>query len=101
MARPKLLLTRPVPQAAEDRLAATYDLTINPHDRPMTAAELTQAMPLYDAICPNPSDRIDATILTTPGSRVRILANYGAGVEHIDLAAAKAASPRRVPATQS
>lgn len=91
MARPRLLLTRPVPQAAEDRLASTYDLTINPNDRPMTAAELAQAMPLYDALCPNPSDRIDATILATPGSRVRILANYGAGVEHIDLAAAKAA----------
>ncbi len=72
-------------------MAATYDLTVNPNDRPMTAAELAQAMPLYDAICPNPSDRIDAATLATPGSRVRILANYGAGVEHIDLAAAKAA----------
>ncbi|HVY33012.1 MAG TPA: D-glycerate dehydrogenase [Caulobacteraceae bacterium] len=91
MARPKLLLSRHVPQAAEDRLAATYELTINPNDRPMTAAEWVQAMPLYDAICPNPSDRIDAATLATPGSKVRILANYGAGVEHIDLAAAKAA----------
>jgi lactate dehydrogenase-like 2-hydroxyacid dehydrogenase len=72
-------------------MAASYDLTINPHDRPMTAAEWLQAMPLYDAICPNPSDRIDAAIIATPGSRVRILANYGAGVEHIDLAAAEAA----------
>jgi len=90
VARPKLLLTRHVPQAAEDRLAATYELTINPNDRPMTVEEWLQAMPLYDAICPNPSDRIDAAALATPGSRVRILANYGAGVEHIDLAAAKA-----------
>jgi lactate dehydrogenase-like 2-hydroxyacid dehydrogenase len=72
-------------------MAATYELAVNPNDRPMTAAELAQAMPLYDAVCPNPSDRIDAATLATPGSRVRILANYGAGVEHIDLAAAKAA----------
>jgi lactate dehydrogenase-like 2-hydroxyacid dehydrogenase len=90
MARPKLLLTRHVPQAAEDRLAASYELTINPHDRPLTAREWAEAMPLYDAVCPNPTDKIDATVLSTPGSKVRILANYGAGYEHIDIAAAKA-----------
>lgn len=91
MARPKLLLTRHVPQAAEDRLAATYDLTINPQDRPLTAQEWAQAMPLYDAICSNPTDKVGAAVLATPGSKVRILANYGAGYEHIDLEAAKAA----------
>jgi lactate dehydrogenase-like 2-hydroxyacid dehydrogenase len=91
VARPKLLLTRHIPQGAEDRMAASYDLTIHPHDRPMTVAEWGGAMPLYDAICPNPSDRVEAAALATPGSRVRILANYGAGIEHIDLAAAKSA----------
>ncbi len=91
MARPKLLLTRHIPQGAEDRMAASYDLTIHPHDRPMTSAEWAQAMPLYDAICPNPSDRVEAAALLAPGSRVRILANYGAGIEHIDLSAAKSA----------
>ncbi len=91
MARPKLLLTRHVPQAAEDRLAATYELTINPQDRPLTAQEWAQAMPLYDAVCPNPTDKVDAAVLATPGSKVRILANYGAGYEHIDIEAAKAA----------
>jgi lactate dehydrogenase-like 2-hydroxyacid dehydrogenase len=91
LARPKLLLTRHVPQAAEDRLAATYELTINPQDRPLTAQEWAQAMPLYDAVCPNPTDKVDAAVLATPGSKVRILANYGAGYEHIDIEAAKAA----------
>ncbi len=90
MARPKLLLSRHVPQAAEDRLAASYELTINPHDRPFTAEEWAQAMPLYDAVCPNPTDKITAAVLATPGSKVRILANYGAGYEHIDIEAAKA-----------
>jgi lactate dehydrogenase-like 2-hydroxyacid dehydrogenase len=90
VARPKLLLSRHVPQAAEDRLAASYELTINPHDRPFTAEEWAQAMPLYDAVCPNPTDKITAAVLATPGSKVRILANYGAGYEHIDIEAAKA-----------
>jgi lactate dehydrogenase-like 2-hydroxyacid dehydrogenase len=91
MARPKVLLTRHWPQAAEDRVAATYELSIHPHDRPMTADEWAQAAPLYDAICPNPADKVDVAALASPGSKVRVLANYGAGVEHIDLAAAKAA----------
>lgn len=91
MARPKLLLTRRIPQAAEERLAAAYDLTIHPHDRPMTVAEWLQALPLYDAVCPNASDRIDAAVLGAGELRVRILANYGAGLDHIDLTAAQAA----------
>jgi lactate dehydrogenase-like 2-hydroxyacid dehydrogenase len=89
--RPKLYLTRRIPQAAEERLAASYDLTINMEERPATREELAQAMATFDAICPNPADRMDGALIGTPGARVKILANYGAGVEHLDLeAAAKA-----------
>jgi lactate dehydrogenase-like 2-hydroxyacid dehydrogenase len=91
VARPKVLLTRHVPQAAEDRLAAAYDLTINPNERPMTAQELAEAAPRYDAIIPNPTDKVDASVFAAPGSRLRMVANYGAGFEHIDIVAAKAA----------
>ncbi len=91
MARPKVLLTRHVPQAAEDRLAAAYELTINPHERPMTAQELAEAAPRYDAIIPNPTDKVDSSVFAAPGSRLRMVANYGAGFEHIDIVAAKAA----------
>jgi len=45
----------------------------------------------YDAICPTITDRFDAELLATPGATVRILANFGAGLDHVDLAAAKAA----------
>ena len=91
MARPKVLLTRHIPQAAEDRLAAAYDLTINPNERPMTSQELAEAAPRYDAIIPNPADKMDASVFSAPGSTLRVVANYGAGFEHIDLVAAKAA----------
>ncbi len=90
MTRPKVLLTRPIPLTAQDRLATDYDLTVNPHDRPMTPGEWSEAMRSFDAICPNPTDRVDATVLETSGATVRLLANYGAGVDHIDLAAARA-----------
>lgn len=91
MTRPKLYLTRRIPQAAEERLAASYDLTINMEERPATREELAQAMAAFDAICPNPADRMDGALIGAPGARVKILANYGAGVEHLDLeAAAKA-----------
>jgi len=88
VARPKILLTRHMPEAVERRLAQTYEISINPHERPMTMAELHEAMAANDGLCPNPTDRLSTPLFRQP-SRVRIVANYGAGVEHIDLEAAK------------
>ena len=91
MAKPKILLTRVMPEPVEARLAANYDLAISPHDRPLARGELRDAMVAYDAICPNPSERFDAHVFAAPGLRSRIVANYGVGFEHIDLAAARRA----------
>ncbi|MEC4592164.1 D-glycerate dehydrogenase [Nitrospirillum amazonense] len=88
---PKILLTRRWPDAVEAHLRQRYDVTVDPGDRPLSAAELTEAMGRYDAICPTVTDRIGAAILAAPNARVRILGNFGAGFEHIDLEAAKAA----------
>ncbi|WP_294235863.1 D-glycerate dehydrogenase [uncultured Sphingomonas sp.] len=89
--RLRLLVTRRLPEAVERHLAETWDTTLNPDDRPLDRAALVAAMTAYDAWMPTITDRIDAELLATPGRRVRILANYGAGVDHIDLAAARAA----------
>ncbi|TWB63913.1 2-hydroxyacid dehydrogenase [Nitrospirillum viridazoti] len=88
---PKILLTRRWPDAVEAHLRQRYDVTVDPRDRPLSAAELTEAMGRYDAICPTVTDRLGAAILAVPNARVRILGNFGAGFEHIDLEAAKAA----------
>lgn len=88
--RPRLLVTRRLPLAVEDRLSADYHASLSCDDRQLSAAELAALAPGYDALCTTITDRVDATILV-PGSRVRIVANYGAGVEHIDLDAASAA----------
>ncbi len=89
--KPKILISRRWPQAVQDRLAARYDVTLNASDTPLTIDQLTAAMAEYDALCPTVSDKIPAQVLSAPGARVKIIANYGAGFEHIDLEAAKAA----------
>ena len=84
-------MTRRWPDAVEAELRLRYDVTCDPDDRKLSVAGLRQAMLDFDILCPTVSDRIDASILSVPGARVKLIANYGAGVDHIDLAAAKAA----------
>ena len=91
MTRPKILLTRPWPDAAEKWISERFDVTINTSGAPLTPDELKAAMRDYDGICPTVTDKFDAGILGTPEARVQIIANFGVGFEHIDLAAAKAA----------
>ncbi|HEU4960605.1 MAG TPA: D-glycerate dehydrogenase [Sphingomonas sp.] len=91
MTRPRLLVTRRLPEPVERQLAQRYETTLNPADTPLTRAELIEAMARHDAILPTITDRFDAGVLGAPHARVRILANYGAGFEHIDLDAARAA----------
>ena len=92
MTKPRILLTRRWPDAVETRLAASYDVTLNHADQPLDAAALATAMRDHDALCPTVTDRITADVLATPDRRVRIVANYGAGFEHINLDAARAAA---------
>jgi lactate dehydrogenase-like 2-hydroxyacid dehydrogenase len=89
--KPKILITRRWPEAVEARLAARYDVTLNETDTPLTLDQLRAAMTEYDALCPTVSDKVPAEVLSAPGARVRIIANYGAGYEHIDLDAAEGA----------
>lgn len=89
--RPRLLVTRRLPQAVEAYLDEQYDARLNDSDTPLGADALAAAMREYDAICPTITDRFDSEILAAPGRTVRILANFGAGLDHINVAAAKAA----------
>lgn len=89
--KPKILISRSWPHAVQQRLAARYDVMLNATDTPMTIAQLRAAMAEYDAVCPTVSDKMPAEVLAAPGARVKIIANYGVGFEHIDLDAARAA----------
>lgn len=96
--RTRLLITRRWPAPVEAELRLRYDVTTSPEDVPLSATQLRDAMVQFDVLCPTVSDRIDAEILTVPNARVRLIANFGAGVDHIDLTAAKAAG---VPVTNT
>jgi lactate dehydrogenase-like 2-hydroxyacid dehydrogenase len=89
--RPRILVTRKWPERVEALIAERYDATFNVDDIPLTEAALAAAMVDYDAICPTITDKLHAGIFGVAGRRVKIIANYGAGFEHIDLAAAGAA----------
>ncbi|WP_019832587.1 2-hydroxyacid dehydrogenase [Sphingomonas sp. PR090111-T3T-6A] len=89
--RPRLLVTRRLPHAVEAHLSTRFETDGNADDAPLSREALADAMTRYDAILPTITDRIDAALLSLPGATVRILANFGAGFEHIDLAAARKA----------
>ncbi|MXP41536.1 D-glycerate dehydrogenase [Altererythrobacter soli] len=89
MARPRVLVTRRWPEAVERQLAERFDVTFNEADRPLSQAELAAAMAEYDVLCPTVSDRIDAEVIRG-GDRVKLIANYGVGFDHIAVGAAKA-----------
>jgi len=88
--RPSLLVTRRLPDSVEAQLSQKFEVTLNASDVPLDREALTQAMARYDALCTTLTERMDAELLATPGRTVRILGNFGAGTEHIDLAAARA-----------
>lgn len=87
----KILLTRRWPKAVEDYLSARFDVTLNGSDEPMNGAALAAAFDEYDAVCPTVSDKISAGVIGAAGRRAKLLANFGVGFDHIDIAACKAA----------
>lgn len=91
MAKPKILVTRKLPDAVEARLAQNYDATFNPNDIPMSAAELLVAMQDFDALVPTVSDLLDSRILRVEERSVRMIANVGVGYSNIDTETAQGA----------
>ncbi|MCZ6640329.1 MAG: D-glycerate dehydrogenase [Gammaproteobacteria bacterium] len=85
----KITLTRRWPEAVEAQLRASYNLESNEMDEPMTREQLAAALAQSDALCPTVSDRIDSELLGGANIQTRIIASYGVGFDHIDLAAAK------------
>jgi lactate dehydrogenase-like 2-hydroxyacid dehydrogenase len=84
-----VLVTRRLPQAVEDRLARRFRAILNANDQPLSRGALEAAMVEHDALLTTITDRIDAELLARDRRRVRIIANFGAGTDHIDIEAAK------------
>jgi glyoxylate reductase len=88
--RPRVRVTRQLLPAVEQRMAELFDATFNADDTPLSPEELASAMADCDVLVPTVTDRIDAALIAAAPPRLKLIANYGAGVNHIDLAAAKA-----------
>jgi glyoxylate reductase len=86
--KPLVVVTRKLPDAIEARMGELFETQLNPSDRPMTAAELAAAMKSADVLVPTVTDRIDAALIAEAGAQMRLIANFGNGVDNIDVAAA-------------
>src|SRR4051794_1319956 len=87
-ARTRVVVTRRLPAPVEARMQELFDVALNEDDRPMTAEDLGRAMAAADVLVPTITDRIDARLLAQAGPQLRLIANYGAGFDHIDVATA-------------
>jgi glyoxylate reductase len=87
--RPKVVVTRHLLPSIEQRLAELFDATLNPEDVPYTRAQLVAAVREADVLVPTVTDRIDADLIDQAGDSLGLIASFGAGVDHIDLAAAR------------
>ena len=87
--RLSVVVTRRLPESVETRMKELFDVTLRDPDTPMSREELVAAMRGADVLVPCVTDQIDATLLAQAGDRLRLIANYGAGVDHIDVQTAR------------
>ena len=88
--KPKVVVTRKLPDAIEARMGELFDVRLNPDDQPMSPAALIEALADAEVLVPTITDRIDGRILAAAGTSLRMIANFGAGVDNIDVGTANA-----------
>ncbi|AZN70072.1 D-glycerate dehydrogenase [Georhizobium profundi] len=86
--RPKVFITRKLPDPVETRMRELFDAHLNIEDRPLAQPELVAAMRESDVLVPTVTDRIDAAIIEQAGENLKLIANFGNGVDNIDIDAA-------------
>ena len=88
--KPVVFLTRRLPESTETRMRELFDAHLRDHDTSLSHAELCAAVQSADVLVPTVTDRIDADVIAAAGDQLKLIASFGTGVDHIDLAAAKA-----------
>jgi lactate dehydrogenase-like 2-hydroxyacid dehydrogenase len=86
--KPKVIVTRKLPDPVETRMRELFDTELNLTDQPMSRAELEAAVARADVLAPTITDKVDAALLAKAGPQLKLIANFGAGVDHIDVIAA-------------
>ena len=88
--RPRVILTRKLLPEVEARMTELFDVVLNPDDSPLTREQIVAAMRDCDVLVPTVTDSIDAEMIAQAGDRLGLIASFGAGTEHVDIAAARA-----------
>jgi glyoxylate reductase len=83
--KPLVIVTRKLPDAIETRMRELFDARLNHDDTPMTQAELIEAVQQADVLVPTVTDRIDSKVLVRAGEKLKLIANFGNGVDNIDV----------------
>ncbi len=86
--RPLVVVTRRLPDVVETRMRELFDARLNLDDAPMSQAELIEAVRAADVLVPTVTDKIDAAVLAQAGPNLKLIANFGNGVDNIDVQAA-------------
>src|SRR5882724_4196624 len=86
--KPLVVVTRKLPDTVETRMRELFDTRLNLNDKPMSHAELAEAVKEADVLVPTVTDKIDAALLSQSGEKLRLIANFGNGVDNIDVATA-------------
>jgi glyoxylate reductase len=86
--KPLVVVTRKLPDAIETRMCELFDTRLNLDDKPMSPTELAEVMRSADVIVPTVTDRIDAALIEQAGPQLKLIANFGTGVDHIDVVGA-------------
>ncbi|MGE0660338.1 MAG: 2-hydroxyacid dehydrogenase [Reyranellaceae bacterium] len=87
--KPLVIVTRKLPDVIETRMMELFQTRLNVDDKPMSAAELAEAVKTAEVLVPTVTDRIDGKILAQAGPKLRLIASFGTGVDHIDLDSAR------------
>ncbi len=87
--RPIVIVTRKLPDVIETRMMELFDTRLNTVDQAMSQGELIEAVKLADVLVPTVTDNIDKAVLSHANPKLRLIASFGTGVDHIDLAAAR------------
>ncbi len=88
--KPLVVVTRRLPDSVETRMRELFDAKLNVDDRPLSQAELVDAVRSADVLVPTVTDRIDSAVLSQAGAALKLVANFGNGVDNIDVATALA-----------
>ncbi len=86
--KPLVVVTRKLPDTVETRMRELFDTRLNLDDKPMSQAELAEAVKVADVLVPTVTDHIDSALLSQSGEKLRLIANFGNGVDNIDVATA-------------